>query len=100
MLSSSIALARRVQITRSSKVYYLGWAALAVLSIINYFWAGYFGLTFTNPEYFIIAFAVLISISLLFYGIFGRSSRVGEMIRYVTLWITTIPVGCAFTYLL
>jgi PAP2 superfamily len=100
MLSSSLALARRGQITRTTQVYFLGWAALALLSIISYSVGGYFGLTFTNPEYYLIAGTVLISISLLFYGIFGRNSRVGEMIRYLVLWITTLPIGCAFTYLL
>jgi hypothetical protein len=77
----------------------LGWTAVALLSIINYCWARYSGLTFTDPEYSAIAVTVLISTSLLFYGIFGRSSRVGEMIRYLVLWITIFPIGRAFTYL-
>jgi hypothetical protein len=100
MLSSSLALARSVQITRTTQVYYLAWAALAALSIINYFWAGYLGLTFTNPEYCITAVSALVSMSLLCYGIFGHNSRVAEMMRYQALWIATLPVGLAFTYLL
>jgi PAP2 superfamily len=100
MLSSSLALARRVHITRTSQVYYLGWAALAILSLINYSLGGYAGLTFTNPDYSIVAVTVLISISLLFYGIFGRNSRVGEMIRYLALWLAIFPVGRAFTYVM
>src|SRR5258706_13363509 len=98
MFSNSLALTRGVKITRTSQVYYLGWITLAMLLVINYFGAGYYGLTFTNPEYSIIAVVVLISISLLFYAIFGRNSRVGEMIRYLALWLTLFPVGRAFTY--
>ena len=100
MLSDSLALARRFQITRTTQVYFLGWTALAMLSIVNYCWARYCGLTFTDLEHNIVAFAVLIPMSLVFYGIFGRDSRVGEMIRYLALWITYLPVSCVFTYLL
>src|SRR5262245_4872731 len=100
MLSSSLALARSVQITRTTQAYYLAWAALAALSIINYFWAGYRGLTFTNPEYCMIAASALVSMSLLCYGTLGHNSRVADMMRYQALWITTLPVGLAFTYLL
>lgn len=71
-----------------------------MLSSINYFWAAYYGLTFTNPEAYIIKCTVLISVSVLFYGIFGRSSRVGEMTRYLALWIGGAPVTMVFTYLL
>jgi hypothetical protein len=102
MPSSSITLSlgRTIQITKTNQVYYLGWVAIIVLSIINYLGAKYYGLTFTNPEENIITIAVLASVSLLFYGLFGRNSRVGEMIRYLALWIANFPVGCVFTYIL
>jgi hypothetical protein len=100
MLSSSLTLAHTVQVTRTTQVYYLGWIALVVLSIINYLGAKSNGLTFTDPEYYMITLAVLASTCLLFYGIFGHNSRVGEMIRYLALWLAYTLAGSIFTYLL
>lgn len=100
MLSYPLALARTVQISKTTQVYYLNWTVIAMLSTINHFGAAYYGLTFTNPETYIVTCAVLISISVLFYSIFGRSSRVSAMTRYLTLWIVSFPVARAFTYLL
>jgi hypothetical protein len=99
MLSSSLGLARIFRLDRNTEVYCLGWIALAMLSMTVYLGAKYFGLTFTDSESTVVAVGALLLISLLFYGIFGRNSRVGEMVRYLALWIAIFPVGRAFTYL-
>ena len=100
MFSSPFELGSRVQIARTTQVYYLGWIALAMLLLVDYCGARFFGLTFIDQEPNIIAVIVLIFVSLLFYGIFGRSSQVGAMVSYLALWIATLPVTCVFTYLL
>jgi hypothetical protein len=100
MLSSLIALARAIQISRTANVYFAGWITIGMLSIVVYIFAGTHGLTFHLPEYSILVVAGLISLCLLFFGLFGLRSRVGVMLAYLALWMATRPVGLAFTYLL
>ena len=100
MLSSLIALARAIQISRTANVYFAGWVTIGMLSIVVYIFAGTRGLTFHLPEYSILVVAGLLSLCVLFFGIFGLRSRVGVMLAYLALWMATRPVGLAFTYLL
>lgn len=68
--------------------------------IVNYLLANYYLLTVTNAKTPMLTVMGLIAICLFFYGIFGRNSRVGEMIRYLVLWVANLPVSVVFTYLL
>jgi hypothetical protein len=92
-----LEVARRLQMARTTQVYLVGWVALAVLALVSYCGAHYSGLTFTDHATNIIAIAVLVSASLLFCSLFGRTSRVGAMLRYLALWIANIPVASVFT---
>lgn len=97
-MAGTLAVARSFQINRTTRVYLMGWIALAVLALVGYCGSQYSGLTFTDHATNIIAIAVLVSASLLFYSLFGRTSRVGAMLRYLALWIANIPVASVFTY--
>ena len=92
--------ARFLPLTQPTQAYCASWAALAMLSVIDYLGAAYFGLTFTGPQATMYVCAGILTVSLLFYGMFGRVSRVGEMTRYLALWIASVPVANVFTYLL
>jgi hypothetical protein len=98
--SSSIVLALtpRIKMARATEIYCLGWTILAILLAAVCLGAQHCGLAFTDSQPTVIAVGVLLSVSLIFYGIFGRASRVGEMVRYLALWIAIFPVGRAFTY--
>lgn len=100
MFSRLLALARTIRISRTTKIYLLSWAAIALLSIVTFILAGYRGFTFAAPEASFIAVAVLILISLLFFSVFGRQSWIAPMIGFLALWLATRPVGFTFTYLL
>ena len=71
-----------------------------MLLLVDYCGARYFGLAVMDQGPSAIVVIVLISVSLLFYGIFGRTSRVGTMMRYLALWFATLPLTLVLTYLL
>jgi hypothetical protein len=98
MLLASARLARAVRVTKSTKIYYFGWLALAGLAVFIFALASYQGLAFEHPQTNIKIFAVLGTICLIFFALFGRSSRVGVMIGYLMLWIATGPLGFALSY--
>jgi hypothetical protein len=97
MLAKSIALVRSAHVSKTTRIYCAGWAALGTLSIVDNVLARACGLSFNDPDYRII---LLLSISLLASEIFGRNRRVGGMIRYLSLWLITFPVTCVLSYLL
>ena len=99
-VSDSFALRRPIkEMAMVTQIYYLSWVALAVLIIVDYYGTQYVGPTFTDPQLNLIVTAVLIALSVLFYGMFGAGSYVGTMMRYLALWIPTEPALRVLTYI-
>jgi hypothetical protein len=99
MLTGSVALARaiRTSTSTSTRIYCASWAVIGLLSIAIYVAATHQGLAFTDPDYGIVA---ALASTLLISEIFGRNRRIGEMLRYLILWLATFPLGNCLCYLM
>lgn len=99
MLSRTISLVGALPSSRTARLYLLNWTLLALLGGVIFLLSLRQGLTFEAPRITINVVAALMSLGILFYGIFGAQTRVGPMLFFLGLWLATRPLGFAFTYL-